>query len=125
MAPRFRLFSFPLKEIRRSGLSDTAMHRKTSSRSAAIQVLGRRDLIHQLCSESPLDKAASMKATVENLISAEKAMTSVVAELRDAYAKSEPLVEVVLLPLLNDAVMIEQRLKTLNDAIRRSISGRE
>lgn len=65
-----------------------------------------------------------MKATVENLISAEQHMALVVVELREAYSKSEPLVEIVALPMMQEAVDLEQRLKTLNKALRRRNSGR-
>ena len=60
-----------------------------------------------------------MKATVENLMAAEQSMSTVVAELREAYAKSEPLVEISVLPLLEDAVLLEKRLKALNKALHR------
>jgi hypothetical protein len=66
-----------------------------------------------------------MKATVENLMAAEQQMASVVAELREAYAKSEPLVEIIVLPLLENAVVLEQRLKALNKALHHGNSGRE
>lgn len=45
-------------------------------------------------------------------------MSKVVAELREAYAKSEPLVEIIVLSLLEDAVEMERRLKALNKALR-------
>jgi len=58
-----------------------------------------------------------MKATVENLMSAEEAMENVVAELREAYSKSDPLVEIITTPLLQDAIDLEKRLKALNRAL--------
>jgi len=58
-----------------------------------------------------------MKATVENLMAAEQSMTVVVAELREAYSKSEPLVEIIVGPLLEDAAELEQRLRALNKAL--------
>ncbi len=66
-----------------------------------------------------------MKATVENLMAAEQSMSVVVAELREAYSKSEPLVEIIALPLLEHAVDLEKRLKALNKALCRRNSGKE
>ena len=58
-----------------------------------------------------------MKPIQENLTKAEQSAKSLVAELREAYGKSEPLVEMVLMPLLEQAVKVEQGLKSLNRAI--------
>ena len=60
-----------------------------------------------------------MKATVENLMAAEQSMSAVVSDLREAYAKSEPMVEIIVLPLLENAVLLEKRLKALNKALHR------
>ena len=46
-------------------------------------------------------------------------MSTGVAELREAYAKSEPRGEISVLPLLEDAVLLEKRLKALNKALHR------
>ena len=66
-----------------------------------------------------------MKATVENLMAAEQSMSAVVSDLREAYAKSEPMVEIIVLPLLENAVLLEKRLKALNKALHHGNSGRE
>ena len=65
-----------------------------------------------------------MKATAENLLAAEQSMSVVVAELQEAYAKSEQLVEIIVLPLLESAVEMERRLKALNMALRLRNSGK-
>ena len=58
-----------------------------------------------------------MKSTIENLIKAEQGMNLVVSDLRETYSKSEPLVEIIVMPLLKDAVELEKRLKALNRAL--------
>ena len=58
------------------------------------------------------------KANDENLIKAEQTANLLVSDLRTAYGKSGAVVEIVLMPLLEQAVKIEQALKTLNRAVR-------
>jgi hypothetical protein len=62
------------------------------------------------------------KANDESLIKAQQTANLLVSDLRTAYGKSDAVVEIVLFPLLEQTVKIEQALKTLNRAVTRSDS---
>ncbi len=59
-----------------------------------------------------------MNANMENLIKAEQTANLLVGDLKAAYAKSEPLVEIALRTILEKAVAVEKALKALNKAKR-------
>ena len=59
-----------------------------------------------------------MKPIHENLLKAEQTANLLVSDLRAAYGKSEPLVEIALRPILEKAAEVEKALKALNKATR-------
>lgn len=65
-----------------------------------------------------------MNMTEEKLAKAERNAHLLLSDLRDAHGSSEPLVEMILRPLIEQAAKIEQALKALNSAMKPGESGR-
>lgn len=65
-------------------------------------------------------QAPGTDAIREKLAKAEQAANLLVSDLREAHRGSEPLLEIVLLPLLEQAARLEQSLKVLNRAAGQS-----
>ena len=54
----------------------------------------------------------------ENIKKAEQTAKLLVADLTAAHGMSDPLVEIILLPLLEQASKLERELRALNSALR-------
>lgn len=54
----------------------------------------------------------------EDLIKAEQTANLLVSDLKAAYTKSNPLTEIIVMPLLEQAAKLEQALKALNKAMK-------
>ena len=61
-----------------------------------------------------------MSDLLECIVQAEQGANLVVSDLRQAYSKSEYLTEIIIMPLLQDAIDIEKKLKTLKKALEKS-----
>lgn len=59
-----------------------------------------------------------MKTNNENMIKAEQTTNLLVSDLKAAYETADPVVEIVLLPILEKATQLENSLKILNRAIK-------